>query len=142
MSNRITLNMSVIEAVCALVDGHPGAMDVCVRMVKEAPTICPSWGKMGFLPLIQLDSEGLYGPSIWVLYKDLCESKIDRTWALLCASQMGLVCNGQTLKWMTGDGGTRVTNDLREYLKVVIDAVPAALADFTLATAVTEQVSP
>ena len=118
-----------MDAVCSMSDGNPGAIHVMVRLVKESPTICPSWGFAGMLPLIQLDAAGLYGSSIWVLYKDICGSDTARTWALLCAEQLGLVCNGKTLKWIVEHP---ITGEDIDYLSTVIDAVPTAIKDFAL----------
>lgn len=130
---RITLNMSGIDIVAALAGPNPGAMDVCVRLIKYAPLICPSWGFGGLQPLLQLDAEGIYGPNIWVLYKDLCEGSLPRLWALLCASQSGL-WRGTPLQEMSADRARSEEwmTAQRNAIKLVTKEIPSVIPDFNL----------
>jgi hypothetical protein len=42
-------------------------------------------------PILALDSHGIYGPHIWILYKEICGESIPRTIAILRAVQLGFL---------------------------------------------------
>jgi hypothetical protein len=78
---RITLSMSTSDAIVAMCDGNPGALSVCVQLMKEGPH--------GFFRVLYLDSLGIYGPRIWRLYKDVCRQDLAVMQALLEGSRLG-----------------------------------------------------
>ncbi len=69
-NSRITLDMSVMDAAIAISEGNPGAASVCGQLLQD-----PSG--MGLLDLCHLDDMALYGPNIWIGYKDICKEDID-----------------------------------------------------------------
>jgi hypothetical protein len=73
---RITLETKPIDAIVAMVEGNPGALTVCMMLMggKEA-TIDEQ--AMGFMDICRLDDQEIYGPNIWVAYKDLCGQDIE-----------------------------------------------------------------
>lgn len=88
-NKRIHFEMSMVEAVSALSEGNPGAVMVLMEMLSKGAQIDPDAALGGVSALFFLDSLGIYGPRIWVLYKDVCNQKISRTIALLRAHQLG-----------------------------------------------------
>lgn len=91
-SERITLDMTIKQAIIALAEGNPGAVTVMCEILKQAPTIDPDCES--FLIILQLDSLGLYGSKIWIVYKDICgENMLDMLTALR-AHQLGIISEG------------------------------------------------
>jgi hypothetical protein len=94
MSNtRITPEDTEISAVMKLAEGNPGAATVCIRLLEEAGDIDTDGFLGGLGTLLSLDTENVYGPSIWMLYKDVCKESIWRTIAVLRSCQLGFLSN-------------------------------------------------
>lgn len=68
-TSRITPGDDVVQAIMKLTNGNPGAVSVCARLAKR---------ERGFMLLLDLDAHGIYGPDIWIMYKDQCEQSIER----------------------------------------------------------------
>ena len=68
--DRIGLNMNILEIMIALSEGNPGALRVLSDLLGEDGS--------GFLDVLNCDSKRLYGPRIWMLYKDVCGEDIHR----------------------------------------------------------------
>lgn len=88
---RLQLFMDIPQAIIALSEGNPGAITVLSQAVSQVSQIDPDniLGALGFL--LQLDSAGIYGSDIWVLYKRVCGERLPHTVAVLRASQLGLI---------------------------------------------------
>jgi hypothetical protein len=90
-NERIGMEDTIMSAVMKLAEGNPGAMRVCMELYKEAGNIDTDDFLGGFGSLLMLDSENIYGPQIWMLYKDICKESIWKTVAMLRACQLGFV---------------------------------------------------
>lgn len=88
---RITLEQTLIESLVAMCDGNPGALSVCTQLLKEGEHIDPDNAFGGFGHILTLDMLGVYGPSIWMLYKDCCKQDLVSTVAVIRATQLGIV---------------------------------------------------
>ncbi len=89
--SKIHLDMNVRDILLALSEGNPGAITVCVDILKEAPKIDPQALLGGVGHLVSLDERGIYGPRIWMLYKDVCGQDLTKTIAMLRAAQLGFL---------------------------------------------------
>jgi len=78
----------MMDVVQKLAEGNPGAITVCMRILQETPQVDPDCGA-GFLPLLHLDSQRIYGSRIWMLYKDVCKQDIVSTLGMIRAVQLG-----------------------------------------------------
>lgn len=87
--------MTVLEMITALMEGNPGALSVLIQCLEKAKQIDPTHAFQELGPFIVLDSYGIYGPNIWVLYKDICEQNLVRFIAVLRCCQLGLVDRNQ-----------------------------------------------
>ncbi len=65
---RITLNDTIQSTVVKMSDGNPGAMTVLMKLLQK---------EHGIFKLLKLDTLGIYGSAIWVVYKDLLGEDID-----------------------------------------------------------------
>lgn len=87
---RICLQDTMMDSVVKLSEGNPGAMTVCVRLLNEGSDIDPYGVFGGFGILLILDTYNIYGPRIWMLFKDVCKQDLVKTIAALRTCQMGL----------------------------------------------------
>ena len=69
---------------------NPGALNVCMNLLKDGDTIDPQAAFGGMSHLLNLDSYNIYGHRIWMLYKDVCHEDLIRTVAVLRAMQLGI----------------------------------------------------
>ena len=81
---RITLEMSLIDAVVALAEGNPGALTVLKKVLDTDPL-------EGFFKLLNFDSFGVYGSKIWMLYKDVCGEDLNKVLSLLDDVRLGKI---------------------------------------------------
>ena len=88
---RINLNDSLIDVISKLAEGNPGAITVCMNVLKSAEKIDPASALSAFGPLLLLDSFGFYGPSIWMLFKDVCGENLINMLGVLRAVQLGFL---------------------------------------------------
>lgn len=88
---RLTLQDTPLSAIGKLSDGNPGAVRVCVEMLREGERIDPDAFAGGLAPLVSLDSFAIYGADIWCLYKDVCKENLVHTIAALRAVQLGFL---------------------------------------------------
>ena len=89
-NTRLTLDDTVMTSIMKLAEGNPGAMRVCSEIMKNGEKIDPQ-GMGGFGSLLSIDSLGIYGSRIWLLYKDICRENLVYTIAVLRAWQLGLL---------------------------------------------------
>ena len=86
---RIDLN-AIIDPNFAvkMAEGNPGAVTVIVQLIddKSDPD---SWAG-GIGNLLSLDTHGIYGSNIWVMFKNCCNQNILNVVTVLRAVQLGL----------------------------------------------------
>lgn len=93
--NRIDLNDDIQKIIYKISEGNPGALTVIMRSIKEVRVIDPDSALCEYGPLLLLDSFGIYGSNIWVLYKDCCLQEIVLFLACLRALQLGLISDSE-----------------------------------------------
>ena len=92
-NTRITLEDTEMSAVMKLSEGNPGALNVCIRLLKESGSIDTDDFLGGLGTLLSLYTENVYGPNIWMLYKDVCNESLWKTVAVLRSCQLGFLSN-------------------------------------------------
>lgn len=80
-----------IEAIMKVAKRNIGAVSVLTRMIKEAESIDPDALLGAIAPIFALDTNGIYGESVWILYKDGCGENLTMMIAALRAVQLGLI---------------------------------------------------
>jgi hypothetical protein len=87
---RINWTDSVPDAVAKIAEGNIGAAVCIMDLMKHSEEIDPlSYLVIG--PVMLLDSLGIYGPNVWVIFKDVCEQNHARMLAVLRATQLGML---------------------------------------------------
>ncbi len=84
---RLTLGMSFPEIVSAMADGNPGAMGAIFSMANFKGDIDNMLG--GLAPILTMDSNKIYGSSIYILFNDICGRDAAKACAVLRAVQLG-----------------------------------------------------
>jgi hypothetical protein len=67
----LRLDMNFMDLMMAMSEGNPGALRVCMELVKSDPLLGPMW-------LIHLDDMNIRGTQIWIGYKDYCGEKLEK----------------------------------------------------------------
>lgn len=67
--SRIQLTDSMIDILHKMCEGNPGGLTVMLKLYEQNPRIDPKDAFGGLGPLFHLDTLGIYGSAIWVLYK-------------------------------------------------------------------------
>ncbi|QSW90730.1 hypothetical protein J0383_07940 [Flavobacterium endoglycinae] len=88
-NNKIQLGDSTMKAVVKMADGNYGAVTPLLELL-ESDHIDPDNALGGIGVLLFLDSLGIYGTDLYVLYSDICGQDIVKMIAVLRATQMGI----------------------------------------------------
>jgi len=80
-----------MQMIMKLSDGNPGALTVCMNAFQNSSTIDPIGALGGLAPMLAMDTVGIYGPRIWMLYKDVCGERLPYFLAMLRGWQLGLL---------------------------------------------------
>ena len=127
MKERITGTDTGISAMIKMSDGNPGALTVLTSIMQQAAAIDPDdfLGALG--PILGLDTLGVYGSEIWMLYNDVCDQNITGVLTLLRANQLGMLSNADLMKAIRGNGygsATLLPKPISEYLADVQERLP------------------
>lgn len=87
----IQLDDSIGDVLAKMSAGNPGAITVLIQMFSKSPEVDPQCAFAGLGPILSLDTYKIYGPDIWVLYKDICKEDVVRTLAMIRGVQLGLL---------------------------------------------------
>ena len=124
--DRITLKMSVEDVLIAMSGGNPGALTVCMDLMKSTPQVDPGNMLGGLGAIMSLDTLRIYEERIWMLYKDVCGEDIGKVIALLRAWQLGIApVSKESLAHAIDNYGAGIVVDL------VVAAVKARLPEFS-----------
>lgn len=74
--SRITMFDDLTSAVTKLCNGNPGAINACCVLIKEGAHIYPYTDGCEYL--MTLDSIGIYGTDIYVLWSDICQRDLEK----------------------------------------------------------------
>lgn len=88
---RITLDDTMSSALVKMCEGNPGALIVLLQCVQQEPVIDPDSILSPMGAVFALDSHGIYGAKIWILYKEVCGSNVPRMIGVLRAVQLGFL---------------------------------------------------
>ena len=86
---KIKSTDSTMDIILKMSDGNPGALNA-IMQILEPNNIDPDNSLGGFGVVLLLDTYGIYGTDIYVLYSDICGKDLAKTLAVLRACQFGL----------------------------------------------------
>lgn len=91
MKNKLKLEDDFLTIFTKMSEGNPGALTALMNVYKNCPTIDPDCLMGGVGPILQLDSIGIYGTNIYILWSDVCGRNDSTFIALLRACQLGFL---------------------------------------------------
>lgn len=95
--SKINLSDNTATIVLKMSNGNPGAMNTIIELFQKGNEIDPDDPICGLGRVLFLDTLGIYGTDIYVLYNDICERDLAKMCAVLFAVQFGFF-NGAVLK--------------------------------------------
>lgn len=98
MKNQLKLNNTLEQGIAVLSGGNPGAMVAILEVIKVMKKIDPINALGGFSILIDLDSMGINGSNIHILFKDICHSNPGKLITIMRARQLGYVDEDTIIK--------------------------------------------
>jgi hypothetical protein len=101
---RLSLDDNTMTAIMKMAGGNPGAVRICVELLKSEEVL------NGISALMSLDSLGIYESRIWLLYKDVCRESLDNMIACLRAWQFGILTELQITQAIDGHHAINVDN--------------------------------
>jgi len=108
---RITGKDNGMDIISKMSEGNPGATRVCIEAITNSPVIDPMALLGGLAPMLSLDTLGIYGSRIWMLYKDVCGERLPYFLAMLRGWQLGLVPK-EDLDWAIDNYGRNFPIDI------------------------------
>lgn len=89
MTRIKSLTESTESLAMKMTEGNPGALRVFCEIVQQGAAIDPddALGPMG--AILALDTLGIYGPRIWILYNNVCGGSLILTMAVVRSWQLG-----------------------------------------------------
>lgn len=91
MKNKIQLNDNSTAILTKMSEGNIGALSVLINLMKEEGSIDPDSALAGIGTILDMDTMGIYGSHIWILYKDICKQDLKKLVAIFRGHQLGLV---------------------------------------------------
>lgn len=88
--SRIKLTDTTTNVLINMSEGNPGALTAMMELIKDEGKTDPDSAFGGFGAILSLDSFGIYGTDIYVLWSDICGRDIVKMQAVLRACQLGL----------------------------------------------------
>lgn len=88
---RIQLTDSTMDMVLKMAEGNPGAITAIMDLMSNNAEIDPQDFLGGLGPILSLDTHGIYGSSIYVLWNDKCDRDVRKMLVLLRSVQLGFL---------------------------------------------------
>ena len=95
--SKIELQDTAQDIIVKMSEGNSGALSVCVLTLKTGSDIDPDGFMGGMGALLGMDTLGIYGSKIWMLYKDVCGSNLSVMLAILRANQLGFLSTSELM---------------------------------------------
>ncbi len=89
--SRITLQDSTIDIMTKMSEDNPGALTALMECMKDGEKIDPDAFMGGLGVVLSLDTLGIYGTDIYVLWADICNRDTVKFIASIRAHQLGFI---------------------------------------------------
>jgi len=126
--NRIEMSMALMDAIVVIAEGNPGAAMAVAANVNRTPKIDPDSAMGVFTVPLSLDSFGIYGSKIHILYKDVCGQDVVKFHGILRAIQLGFIYEEEVHGYLEEGGQTAAK--LRDMMPDLMLQVRAQLPNF------------
>lgn len=122
---RIQLSDSMMDIVMKMSEGNPGAVSVLAQLLKENGRIDPDSALAEIGTILHLDTAGIYGSKIWMVYKDICGEDITSMIGLLRGAQLGYISDRDINKALDQPYASLGAGVLEDVLAKVRERLPA-----------------
>lgn len=121
---RIQLNDTSMSAISKMAKGNPGAVSAMMSCLLDTKTD-PDMFMGGLGNILDLDTLGIYGTDIYVLWSDICNKDTPKFIAVLRATQLGFI-TGDILRDVAGrqDYSWKDMIDVEDLYKKVCERLP------------------
>lgn len=89
--SKLKLDDTFLDVMIKMSEGNPGALSVLMQLMERGGVVDPDAMLGGMACVLDLDELGLYGPQIWILYKDRLGEDITALITVLRAWQLGFI---------------------------------------------------
>ena len=114
---RIDMHDTEISSIMKMSEGNPGAMSICTRLLREGGEIDTDDIFGGLGSILMLDTLGVYGSEIWMLYKDVCGEDLGKMLAVIRANQLDEVSDDIVKHAIQNRGNGLDVNACVEFVK-------------------------
>ena len=124
IKERLKLTDSTFAVAVKMSDGNPGAIQVIMQVLSRTD-IDPDSALGGMGAILHLDSMGIYGTDIYVLFNDICNRELSKFIAVLRACQLGFESDSKLADACSRqDGSGAKMIDVDGLYQKVIDRLP------------------
>lgn len=129
-NNRIKMHMSLHDIIFEMSEGNPGAINVLMAIYTNNAAIDPDDWAGGLGPILGLDTSGIYGSNIYILFKYVAKSNLVDMLGLLRSVQLGFAAENELKKMIADEAAPE--GRIAELLKQVRNRLPAFKQDSSL----------
>lgn len=87
--SKISFGDSFMDIIMKMSEGNPGAVTAIMDMIENGEKIDPQGAMGGLGSVLLLDTFGIYGTDIYVLWSDICGQELNKTLGVIRACQLG-----------------------------------------------------
>lgn len=95
--SKINLQDTILEVLTKMSNGNPGATVALFELVEHNEEVDPDDFMKQMGSVLSLDTYGIYGTDIYILFNDICNKDVVKMIAVLRATQLGFF-SAATLK--------------------------------------------
>lgn len=111
---RIQLNDNMMSIFTKMSEGNPGAAQALMELYEKSSSIDPQSALGPVSGILSLDTHGIYGTDIYVLWNDKCDRDARKVLVLLRAVQLGFMPESK-LQEMAGDQMRKINLTEQEF---------------------------
>ena len=126
--SRLDLSDTGMDVIIKMADGNPGAITAMMAIMEKHDEIDPQTIMGGMGAIMILNTWGIYGTEIYILWNDKCNRDVRQMLMLMRATQMGMFSHTK-LKEMAADQ-MREVNLSDEEMAELDEKVCEQLEDF------------
>jgi hypothetical protein len=123
-NSRLDLTDTGIDMLMKMSEGNPGAITVMSELMNKESGIDPDsmFSKYGISTILSMDTHGIYGSDIWILFKDICKQNLVNVIGILRAVQLGFLEESKLLSFIRN--GSIEQEFLEEKVRQVKERLP------------------
>lgn len=114
---RIGLGDTPKDILVKMSEGNPGALSTLMQLMLKNEAIDPDSALAHVSAILFLDTLGIYGSNIYLLYNDICKRDFTSMVGVLRAVQLGILQRHILMMAINGEGASIDVSGLLEEVK-------------------------